>query len=98
MRSEDLVSERLIDHLMNTFVVLRQTSTQRSGTHCGKTTDGARLQVLGSLKEEDRTSDDEKELLLKYFFHALVPGAPGYRAARILVRKREAALDDDVLK
>ena len=67
-------------------------------THYGKMTDGTRLQVLGSLKEEDQTSDDEKELLLKYFFHALVPGSPEHRAARILVRKREAALDDDVLE
>lgn len=62
--------------------------------HYGKMTDGTRLQVLSSIKKKNQTSDDEKELMLKYFFHALVPGSPEHRAARILIRKRETAFDD----
>lgn len=65
--------------------------------HYGKMTEATRMQVLGTIKQKDETSDDEKELMLRYFLHRLVPGSPEHRAARHLVRQREAAFDDGVL-
>jgi integrase len=66
--------------------------------HYGKMTEATRMQVLAAIKQKDETSDDEKDLMLRYLLHALTPGSPEYRAARQLVRQREAALDDRVLE
>lgn len=66
--------------------------------HYGKMTEVTRMQVLSSITQKDETSEDEKDLMLRYFLHALAPNTPEYRAARQLVRKLEAEFDDDLLE
>lgn len=63
-------------------------------THYGKMTDATRIQVLASLSRKERNTDDEKELMLRYYSHQLVAGTPEHKLARKLVRKLEAECDD----
>lgn len=62
-------------------------------THYGKMTDANRMQILGAIKDKDETSDDEKDLMLRYYSHQLVLGTPEYKKARALVHALEAKLD-----
>lgn len=73
---------------------LGQENVVITDTHYGKMTDATRMQVLEALSRKERNTDDEKELMLRYFSHQLVVGTPEHKMARKLVRKLEAECDD----
>lgn len=62
-------------------------------THYGKMAESDRIRILDGLSLQGGNSDDEKELMLSYFSHELVPGTSQWKRAKALIRQREEAKD-----
>ncbi|WP_366194685.1 tyrosine-type recombinase/integrase [Meridianimarinicoccus marinus] len=62
-------------------------------TYYGKMTETDRMRILGDLTAQQGSSDDEKDLMLRYCLHELAPGTPEFKRAKALIRRREEEME-----
>ncbi len=67
---------------------LGHESRQITVSHYAKLTDGQRKAVFDRLRSGETETDEEKDLLLAYFEHRLIPGTPEFERAESLADER----------
>lgn len=70
---------------------LGHADIQVTRSHYAKMTDVQRDKVFAALGNRDQTPEDDKELLLRYHEHLLLPGTPEFERAERLYEKRRKA-------
>ncbi len=70
---------------------LGHADIQVTRSHYAKMTDAQRDEVFHTLGNRDQTPEDDKELLLRYHEHLLLPGTPEFERAERLFEKRRKA-------